>query len=288
MTGFGRAETAHLSYAWSWEGRSVNGKSLDIRCRLPAGFEALEPVARAAAGDRFKRGNIALTLTATRTESATRLRLNRDLVDEVLALAREIEDAGGARPRLDSLLAIKGVVEPVEEEDPAEHAAVVAAMTASLTDMLDRLATARAEEGRRLEPVLTRLMGDIEGLVAAAASSAAAGPEALRVRLRAQLAELLEAAPPLPEDRLAQEAALLIGKADVREELDRLTAHIAQARDLLTDGGAVGRRLDFLCQEFNREANTLCSKSADVALTRIGLDLKAVIEQFREQIQNIE
>ena len=158
----------------------------------------------------------------------------------------------------------------------------------TLTEVLDRLASARSEEGARLAPVMSGHLDRIESLVADAKASAAAQPEALTERLRAQVSELLDASPALSEDRLAQEAALLVAKADIREELDRLEAHIEQARGLLSDGVAVGRRLDFLCQEFNREANTLCSKAADVELTRIGLDLKAVIEQFREQVQNIE
>jgi uncharacterized protein (TIGR00255 family) len=288
MTGFARIEGSHGAHAWIWELRSVNARSLDVRCRIPAGFERLEPVARAEAGKRFRRGNIALTLTLARSEAIPQLRINRPLLDEVLALARELEGAGAAPPRLDTLLTMRGVIEPVDQADEDVRIAVEQAMERTLGDALGRLAAARAEEGARLAPVLGEHIDRIEHLVSAAGACAAAQPEALKERLRSQVAALLEASPALPEDRLAQEAAILVTKADIREELDRLSAHIEQARALMTGGGAIGRRLDFLCQEFNREANTLCSKSSEVELTRIGLELKAAIEQFREQIQNIE
>ena len=288
MTGFARSEGDLGAYSWAWEARSVNAKSLDVRARIAGGFDKLEPAARSAAAERFKRGNVSLTLTLKTADRMPRMRINRELLDDLVALAGEFEEAGAARPRLDALLSMRGVIEPVEEEDEGERAEAEAAMLGSLLDVLDRLAAARSEEGARLAPVMSGHLDRIESLVADAKACAAAQPEALTARLRSLVAELLDAAPALPEDRLAQEAALLVAKADIREELDRLEAHIEQARGLLSDGAAVGRRLDFLCQEFNREANTLCSKAADVELTRIGLDLKAVIEQFREQVQNIE
>ena len=288
MTGFARCEGDFGSYAWAWEARSVNAKSLDVRSRIGGGFDRLEPAARSAAAERFKRGNVSLTLSLKTADRAPRMQINRDLLNDLVALAGEFEQAGAAKPRLDALLAVRGVIEPVEEEDEAERAGAEAAMVTSLTAVLDQLAAARREEGARLVPVLSGHLERIETLVAAAKATAAAQPEALTERLRGQVAELLQASPALAEERLAQEAALLVAKADIREELDRLTAHIEQARELLSEGVAIGRRLDFLCQEFNREANTLCSKAADVELTRIGLDLKAVIEQLREQIQNIE
>ena len=288
MTGFARSEGDFGPYGWAWEARSVNAKSLDVRSRLPAGFDRLEPAARAAAAERFKRGNISLTLSLKTSERPPKMRVNRELLDDLVALAGEFEEAGAARPRLDALLAVRGVIETVEDEDEAERAGAEAAMLEGLGAVLDRLAAARREEGARLAPAMIGHLDRIETLVAAAKASAAARPEALTERLRTQVAELLQASPALPEDRLAQEAALLVAKADIREEIDRLEAHIGQARGLMSGGEAVGRRLDFLCQEFNREANTLCSKASDVELTRIGLDLKAVIEQFREQVQNIE
>jgi len=288
MTGFARDADEAAGFSWAWEVRSVNGKQLDVRPRLPSGLDRLEPAVRAEAQSRFARGNLTLGLSLTRAETTPRLRLNRDVVDQVMALARDLEGIGAAPPRLDALLSVRGVIEAVDTLDETDQDDLDAGILASLARALDALARARAEEGARLAGVLGDAVDRIEALVADARASAAAQPEALRARLRQQVAEILEARSGLPEERLAQEVALLVAKADVREELDRLDAHIEQARGLLAEGGAVGRRLDFLCQEFNREANTLCSKAADVTLTRIGLDLKAVIDQFREQIQNIE
>ena len=288
MTGFSRAESQADGLAWTVEARSVNGRNLDIRCRLPIGFESLEAMVRTEVARRFKRGSVNVAVTLARTAAATQLRINRPLLDQVLALSRELEGAGAAPPRLDAVLAIRGVIEPVEENDAATRDHVEGRLTADLVLALDRLALARTGEGTRLAEVLTRQLDEISALVAAAAGCAATRPAALRDRLTAQLALLLDAVPALPEERLAQELALLVARSDVREELDRLHAHVAGARELLAAGDAVGRRLDFLCQEFNREANTLCSKSTDVELTRIGLALKATIEQFREQVQNIE
>lgn len=288
MTGFARCEGEFGLYSWAWEARSVNSKSLDVRSRIASGFDRLEPAVRAAAAERLKRGNVSLTLSLKTAERPQRMRINRALLDDLINLAGEFEDAGAARPRLDALLAVRGVIEMVEEEDEAERAGAEAGMLDSMTAVLDQLAEARLEEGARLVPVLIGHIDRIETLVAAAKACAATQPEALTERLRTQVSELLQASPALPEERLAQEAALLVAKADIREELDRLLAHIEQARALMSEGVAVGRRLDFLCQEFNREANTVCSKASDVELTRIGLDLKAVIEQLREQIQNIE
>ena len=288
MTGFARCDGEFGYYSWAWEARSMNSKSLDVRSRIASGFDRLEPAVRSAAAERLKRGNVSLTLTLKTAERPQRMRINRELLDDLITLAGEFEDAGAARPRLDALLAVRGVIEMVEEVDEAERSGAEAGMLASMTDVLDLLAEARREEGARLVPVLIGHIDRIETLVEAARACAATQPEALTARLRDQVAELLQASPALPEERLAQEAALLVAKADIREELDRLLAHIEQARALMSEGVAVGRRLDFLCQEFNREANTLCSKAADMELTRIGLDLKAVIEQLREQIQNIE
>ena len=206
----------------------------------------------------------------------------------MVAVARALAGAGAAPPRLDSLLAVRGIIEPVEEDEGEARERVEAALKADLTRLIGELVTARLSEGARLVTVLNGHLDEIERLITAASACASTQPDALRERLRNQVAALLDAAPALPEERLAQEAAILIAKADVREEMDRLRAHIQAARDMLAEGGAIGRRFDFLCQEFNREANTLCSKSADVELTRIGLSLKASIEQLREQVQNIE
>ncbi|WP_245579146.1 YicC/YloC family endoribonuclease [Inquilinus limosus] len=287
MTGFARKEGGVDGLSWVWEARSVNGKSLDLRLRTPAGFERLESVARVELAKRFRRGNVTLNLSLGRSETAPALRINREVLDQLVALARELN--GETAPiRVDTLLGIRGVVETGDTASAELNSAVEAEAAAAIAPLLDDLQAARLEEGGRLRDVLAAQIDHIAGLVGDARASAAAQPDALKARLKAQLDLLLEARPPLPEDRLAQELALLVGRCDVREELDRLDAHIGQARGLLAAGSGVGRRLDFLCQEFNREANTLCSKAADVALTRIGLDLKAVIEQFREQIQNIE
>ena len=296
MTGFARAEGVdapdmHPGLHWAWELKSVNGRNLDVRCRLPVGFEVLESVARAAVADRFKRGNISVTLTLSRGTEPPRVRINRDLLSQLVALVDELKDKVAAEPpRLDGLIGVRGVVEVVEEEEPteAQRTVRISRMTETLGRALDSLAAMRHDEGARLAAVIRQHLEAIDHLRQRAAAAAGAQPAALRARLKAQIEALLEASPALPEDRLAQEAALLLTRADVREELDRLTAHVAAARKLLADGGGVGRKFDFLCQEFNREANTLCSKSADVELTAIGLDLKAAIDQLREQVQNIE
>ena len=288
MTGFARVDGHGDGYSWTFEAKSVNGRSLDLRCRLPSGFDSIEAATRAELPKRLARGNVNLTLTVNRAQAVSQLRINRELLAQVLELAREIEGAGAAAPWLDSLLAVRGIIEPVEEDETESRARVESALKADLAKLIDQLVVNRLAEGARIAEVLNGHLDEIARLVDAASACASTQPEALREKLRAQVAAILGSFPALSEDRLAQEAAILIGKADVREELDRLRAHIQAARDLMAEGGAIGRRFDFLCQEFNREANTLCSKSADVELTRIGLSLKASIEQLREQVQNIE
>jgi len=290
MTGFARAEGGDESLRWAWEVKSVNGRGLDIRCRLPAGLDILEPAVRAAVPERCARGNVTVALTVSRGAAAPRVRVNREVLDQLLQVIAELSDRVEASPpRLDTLLAVRGVVEVIEEdEDETGRAARLERLGVDLGVALDALRAARAAEGACLAELLRGHLDEIERLRAAAAGAAAARPEALKARLRSQLDALLEAAPALPEDRLAQEVAVLVARGDVREELDRLAAHTAAARALLAAGGPIGRRLDFLCQEFNREANTLCAKSADVELTGIGLGLKAAVERLREQVQNIE
>ena len=288
MTGFARVDGHGDGYSWTFEAKSVNGRSLDLRCRLPSGFDSVEAAARAELPKRLARGNVNLTLTVNRAQAVSQLRINRELLAQVLEIAREIEGAGAAPPRLDSLLAVRGIIEPVEEDETEARERVESVLKGELAKLVDQLVVNRLAEGARIAEVLNGHLDEIARLVEAASACASTQPEALREKLRAQVAAILGSFPALSEDRLAQEAAILIGKADVREELDRLRAHIQAARDLMAEGGAIGRRFDFLCQEFNREANTLCSKSADVELTRIGLSLKASIEQLREQVQNIE
>jgi uncharacterized protein (TIGR00255 family) len=293
MTGYARAEGRDSQVSWVWEAKSVNGRGLEIRCRLPSGHDALEVAAREVAGRKLKRGNLQVSLNVSRVAEAPAVRVNHELLNQLLALVDGIghEHQNIAPARWDGMLAIKGVLEPMEAEDTdaeAVRAARESAMKATLEDMLDQLAAMRRSEGARIQAVLLLQLDEIAALAKRAAACASLRPEAVRERLRHQVAAVLEAAPTLPEERIAQEVALLAVKADVREELDRLRAHVAAAHELIAAGGPVGRKLDFLSQEFNREANTLCSKSADVELTRVGLDLKAVIDQFREQVQNIE
>jgi len=291
MTGFARIEGHEDLCAWTWEVKSVNGKGRDIRLRLPSGFERLEQTVRERAAGCIGRGNVTANLNLDWTGTFSGYRVNGDLLDKVLALLPEIEkrlpEVGP--PRVDGILGLRGIIEPEETERSEEDLqALDAALLKGLDIALEALCGMRADEGARLAEVLGKQIDEIEGLCASAAKLAATQPDAIKERLRRQVSELMEAAPALSEERLAQEAAVLMVKADVREELDRLHAHVAAARELLSQDGAVGRKLDFLCQEFNREANTLCSKSADVELTRLGLDFKAAIEQFREQVQNIE
>jgi uncharacterized protein (TIGR00255 family) len=291
MTGFARASGAEGAYGWAWEVRSVNGRSLDVRSRLPAGLENLEAPVRSEAAKRFNRGNISTTLTLERREGGAQLRLNRAALDQLISLASEYKGHGGVAPaQLDGLLAVRGVVEIIESgsESDAERTAREAAILASLGRALDELAIARGQEGRALAATLTAHLDEIEALVTTAAANAATQPAGIRARLQAQIAELIGAETPVAPERLAQEVAMMATRADVREELDRLRAHIAAARALIGEGGPVGRRIDFLSQEFNREANTLCSKSTDIELTRTGLALKAVIDRLREQAANIE
>jgi len=290
MTGFARAEGHEDGVSWVWEVKSVNSKSLDLRVRVPPGLDALELPLRAALAQRLKRGAVSVSLTLTKATGFGGVRVNREALAQVVALAQElVADGKAAAPRADGLLALRGVLESGEDvEDEACRERRRAALVASFGRALDGLAAMRAAEGERLIPVVVARLAEIARLVAQAEDNAAVQPEALKARLADMVGQLLGASPALPPERLAQEAALLVAKADIREELDRLSAHIVAAQELLAEGGAVGRRFDFLCQEFNREANTLCSKSADVALTRIGLGLKASIEQLREQVQNLE
>jgi uncharacterized protein (TIGR00255 family) len=290
MTGFARADGAGEAYRWTWEVRSVNGKGLDIRLRLPAGFEHIELPARERVAACLTRGNVQAGLSAQHDAGATRIRINEDVLTEVIAAL----DAVGKRvtahpPTLDGILAIRGVVESVEADpDEATRAALAGKILADLDRALADLVAARAREGASIGAVLSGRIDELERLVAAAEASPARRPETIRARLAEQIAALLDAAPALDPDRLHQEAVLLATKADIREELDRLNSHIAAARELLAGDAAVGRRLDFLAQEFNREVNTLCAKSNDRALTAIGLDMKAVVDQLREQVQNVE
>jgi len=265
MTGFARASGQDETASWAWEARSVNGRSLDLRVRVPSGWEILDPLARAAASRLFKRGSITLALDVRRSATVSEMQVNEAFLADLIAMcSAPRKGAGSAKPRIDTLLTVRGVVGPVQDAG-ADEAHRKDAVLETLKTALNELDAARKEEGARLHDVMTDHLAQMESLAQAASRSAATQPEAL-----------------------AQEAALLATKADVREEIDRLQAHIAAARALIAEEGAAGRKLEFLCQELNREANTLCSKATDIELTRVGLDLKSTIDQFREQVQNIE
>jgi uncharacterized protein (TIGR00255 family) len=291
MTGFAESAGSHDGLRWRWEAKSVNSRSLDMRLRTPPGYDGLEQPARRLAGERFQRGALQISLTVEPPEGATGLKVDAVALASAVRIAREIAAETGLAPaRVDGLLALKGVIvadDASDVADPVVRAGRDAAILESLVMAFDKLVKERCSEGAKLANLLSAQIGEIDRLVGEAARLAAAQPHAMRDRLNAQLKELLDSVA-VSQDRLAQEVALLAVKADVREELDRLTAHVQDARALIAQGKGVGRKLDFLAQEFNREANTLCSKSSDIALTRIGLALKAVIDQFREQAQNVE
>jgi uncharacterized protein (TIGR00255 family) len=289
MTGFARIDGAHGEVAWSFETKSVNGRNLDLRFRVPTGYDFVEAAGRGLATERFSRGSISVQLNLHRGTRASRYRLNREALDELLAVVGERRDERAPPPRIEDLLGLPGVLEQAGEEETEEsRAARESAVVASLGQAFDLLRDARRGEGRRLESVIDDHVATLEALVAAARAAATDQPEHLRKRLEEQLAVLLNGQPPVPAERLAQELAILATRADVGEELDRLTAHLAQARELRRSRQAIGRKFDFLCQELNREANTLCSKSASLELSRIGLDLKTAIDRLREQVQNLE
>lgn len=289
MTGFAHAQGNVGGLAWSWEVRSVNGRGLDLRFRLPPGWDALEPALREAAGKTLKRGNVTANLTVKR-ESEARLALDSAALEQALTLAMALHARipGSPVPRAETLLTLPGVLRPAAADPAEERETAGPAVRAGFAEALQGLAAARQSEGARLAATLNGLLDEIESLRQQAADEAADQPAAQRARVMENLRALLRETPSLPEERIAQEVALLAARSDVREELDRLHSHVQAAHTLLREASNIGRRFDFLVQEFNREANTLCSKSAATALTATGLKLKATIEQLREQVQNIE
>jgi uncharacterized protein (TIGR00255 family) len=290
MTGFAREGGTVGPFQWAWELKSVNGRGLDVRVRTPPGLESAGEEARGIVARALARGQVQLTLSLTRGAGATRIRVNRDALASLLSALEGLELPASVRPAsLDGLLQVKGIVE-VEDElaDPSTSKILSDALRDGAAKATEALKVARTSEGAALAEVLRGQLDAIEKLVEDADSAPGRRPEAVRARLETQLAELLEGRSALDPVRLHQEAVLIATRADIREELDRLKAHIASARSLLQGGGPVGRRLDFLAQEFGREANTLCSKANDISLSRTGLELKAVVEQFREQVQNVE
>ncbi len=290
MTGFARVQGAVASFRYAWELKSVNAKGLDLRLRAPPDFDSVEIKAREKIAARLARGSIFANLAARREDESQIARLNRPALDALLAaLADRPPPANVGPATLDGLLAVRGVVEIVEPEfTEAERAELEARIIESLDEAVDALIASRRAEGEALAGVLRRRLDRISTLAAQADAAPARQPEAIRARLKQQIARLLENADAFDPTRLHQEAALLAVRADIREELDRLKAHVESASKLLVSGGPVGRRLDFLAQELGRETNTLCAKSNDAGLTAIGLELKIEVEQLREQVQNIE
>jgi uncharacterized protein (TIGR00255 family) len=290
MTGFARGHGVSGAYSWAWELKSVNAKGLDLRLRLPPGWDAVEGPARNGAAQVLARGTIHGTLTVERQGVAPSVRVNEPVLAAVLATMKGLAGrVDAAAPRLDGILSLKGVIEVIDEDEREEdRRAAEAAVIAGFRATVAELAAMRRHEGEALRQVLTQRVREIAGLAKRAEAAPGRRPEAIKARIVEQVAMLLDASDRFDPDRLHQEAILIASKADIREELDRLASHVAQIERLIADGGPIGRRLDFLAQELNREANTLCSKSNDVELSNIGLELKSVVEQFREQVQNLE
>jgi uncharacterized protein (TIGR00255 family) len=290
MTGFARGHGASGAYSWAWELKSVNAKGLDVRLRLPPGWDAVEVPAHRSAAQVLARGTVYGTLTVERKGAAPVARVNEPVLAAVLATLNGLAGrVNAAEPRLDGILSLRGVIEVVEEDEREEdRRAAEAAVTAGFQKTLEALADMRRREGEQLARILTQRIEEIATLAARADAAPGRRPEAVKARIAEQVAALMDVSDRFDADRLHQEAILVAAKADIREELDRLSSHVAQVRRLIADGGPIGRRLDFLAQELNREANTMCSKSNDVELTNIGLELKSVVEQFREQVQNLE
>jgi uncharacterized protein (TIGR00255 family) len=290
MTGFARSHGSSGPYAFEWELKSVNAKGFDLRLRLPPGWDELEAVVKKRAGEVLSRGTVYANLNLKRSNAVPVVRINEEVLASIVKVAGMLaQKIDAVAPSIDGLLGIKGVIEVVEpESDEAEDKAAKDAAAAAFEVALGHLVEMRNREGAALGQVLIQRMDEIERLAKKAEGAPGRRPEAIRARLAEQIAVLLETSDRFDADRLNQEAILIATKADIREELDRIGSHIAQAREMLRKGGPVGRRLDFLAQEFNREVNTCCSKSNDIELTNTGLEMKNVVEQFREQVQNLE
>lgn len=290
MTGFARAHGVSGAYAWSWEIKSVNAKGIDIRFRLPPGWDAVEAPVRARAAEKLSRGTVYANLSVERKGVAPTVKINEPVLNAVLATIHNLTGkVDAAAPTLDGILSLKGVIEVTEEDEREEdRVAAEKAVIAGFETALAALVAMRQEEGATLGRLLSTRLDEIAAFAARAEAAPGRKPEAIKARLEEQVAALLSASQRFDSDRLYQEAIMLATKADIREELDRLASHGVQAQKLLKDGGAIGRRLDFLAQELNRESNTLTAKANDVELTNIGLQLKGVVEQFREQVQNLE
>jgi len=290
MTGFARGHGVVGAYSWNWELKSVNAKGLDLRLRLPPGWDAIEVPARSRAADKLARGTVYANLTVERKGVTATVKVNEGVLNAVLATLQNLQSkVEAAAPRLDGILALKGVIEVAEEDEREEdRRAAEAAILEGFERALAGLLAMRREEGAAIGRVLAARLAEIATFTARADAAPGRKPDAIKARLAEQVSTLLAASERFDSDRLHQEAIMLASKSDIREELDRLVSHVAQARKLLAEGGPIGRRLDFLAQELNRESNTLTAKANDVELTNIGLELKSVVEQFREQVQNLE
>ena len=291
MTGFASVDGSMNGINWTWEAKSVNAKGLDLRFRVPHGYEEIEATARVVIGKAFKRGNFNLNLSIQENIVENHYSINHTLLNQLIKIATDLQTKliNFKSPSLDGLLAARGVIEPIPKgKNNLDRLILDKKILKSLDIVLGSLAQSRIDEGNRIGKVLYNQLKRIKKLCKRADKTASLQPDNIRKKLKKQINELIEEKLSFSDERLAQEAAIYLIKADVREELDRLNAHVESAELLMMGGGAIGRKLDFLCQEFNREVNTLCSKSSDIMLSKIGLELKAVIEQYREQVQNIE
>ena len=290
MTGFARSHGVAGAYAWAWEIKSVNAKGLDLRFRLPLGWDAVEVPSRARGTEKLSRGTVYANLTVERKGVQPTVKVNQPVLSAVLSALKGLSGkVQAAPPTLDGILSLKGVIEVTEEDESEEdHRAAEMAIISGFEQALAAMLHMRQTEGQTLGGLLSRRLDEIAALSARAESAPGRKPEAIKARLTEQVSALLQASERFDSDRLYQEAVLLAAKADIREELDRLVSHVGQAKTLLANGGAIGRKLDFLAQELHRESNTLTAKANDLELTNIGLELKGVVEQFREQVQNLE
>ncbi|MEM9354977.1 MAG: YicC/YloC family endoribonuclease [Pseudomonadota bacterium] len=290
MTGFARSQGTHGDFSWHWELRSVNGRGLDARLRLPTGFEALEQDARKALNNAFSRGNVSATLTAKRTVPDVEIHLDEKVLEQVLVAVEKIRALTNApAPTAEGLINTRGVLDIRERSESEEtlkqqQAAIMAGLTQAITD----LQTARSSEGGQLKTIILAQLKTIEEQVGSIRETITSHPQKISDRLKQQINVLLSDEAAIQPERLHQEIAIILTKADISEEVDRIDAHLSAGRELLEQDGPIGRKLDFLTQEFNREANTICSKSNDIAVTRDGLAMKAAIDQMREQVQNVE
>lgn len=290
MTGFARDDASVGRYSWFWEVRTVNGRGRDVRMRLPQGYEFLEDACRTLANEVIVRGSCNISLKVERLTGEQEIRLNETALVQISRAIRRAEmiiDAG--EPRLDGILALRGVLEVKEpEHSPGEMEEFTAAISASLKNALNKIVDARLSEGRHLAQAISQQIDQIERLVERVEASPNRTAEAIKARLGDQVRKLIGSDSGLNEERLYQEAVMIATRADVEEELIRLRAHIASVRELLASDETVGRKLDFIAQEFNREANTICSKSNALDITTAGLDMKTIVDQMKEQVQNIE